>query len=55
LWTSPGVTITPHVAGNTVGAMERAWAVAVQQIDRYASGQAPTNLVVVPSGWSSAA
>ena len=54
LWASPGVTITPHVAGNTAGAMERAWAVAVQQIGMFARGQAPTNLVVVPPGWSSA-
>jgi phosphoglycerate dehydrogenase-like enzyme len=52
LWSSPGVTITPHVAGNTEGAMERAWAVAVQQISMYARGQTPTNLVLVPTGWS---
>ena len=54
LWASPGVTITPHVAGNTEGAMERAWAVARQQIGLYARGQAPTNLVIVPPGWTSA-
>ncbi|HSY39201.1 MAG TPA: NAD(P)-dependent oxidoreductase [Polyangia bacterium] len=54
LWASPGVTITPHVAGNTAGAMERAWVVAVQQIGMFARGQAPTNLVIVPPGWSSA-
>ena len=38
LWSSPGVTITPHVAGNTEGAMERAWTMAVQQIGMYARG-----------------
>src|SRR4051812_19240378 len=52
LWSSPGVTITPHVAGNTDGAMERAWTTAVQQIGMYARGEAPTNLVLVPTGWS---
>ena len=55
LWASPGVTITPHVAGNTEGALDRAWAVAAQQIGLFARGQAPTNLVVVPPGWTSAA
>jgi phosphoglycerate dehydrogenase-like enzyme len=52
LWASPGVRLTPHVAGNTAGAMERAWTVAVQQIGMYARGQAPSNLVLVPTGWS---
>jgi phosphoglycerate dehydrogenase-like enzyme len=52
LWASPGVTITPHVAGNTAGALGRAWTVAVQQIGLYARGQAPANLVIVPPGWS---
>ena len=51
LWASPGVTITPHVAGNTEGALGRAWAVAVQQLGMYARGQAPANLVIVPPGW----
>ena len=55
LWVSPGVTITPHVGGNTEGALERAWAVAVQQIALFARGQAPANLVIVPPGWTSAA
>ncbi len=52
LWASPGVTITPHVAGDTAGAMQRAWTVAVQQLGMYAHGQAPSNLVLVPAGWS---
>ena len=55
LWASPGVTITPHVGGNTEGALDRAWAVVVQQIGMYARGQAPTNLVIVPPGWTSPA
>ena len=55
LWASPGVTITPHVAGNTEGALERAWTVAVQQIGMYARGEAPANLVIFPPGWSAAA
>ncbi len=50
LWASPGVTITPHVAGNTEGALGRAWTVAVQQIGMFARGQAPSNLVIVPVG-----
>jgi len=54
LWTSPGVTITPHVAGDTAGSMERAWTVAVEQIGMYARGQIPSNLVLVPTGWSPA-
>jgi phosphoglycerate dehydrogenase-like enzyme len=46
LWTAPGVTITPHVAGSTDGLWERAWSIAVQQIDMYARGQTPANLVI---------
>jgi phosphoglycerate dehydrogenase-like enzyme len=54
LWGSPGVTITPHVGGNTEGALDRAWSVAVQQLGLFARGQAPANLVIVPPGWTSA-
>ena len=49
LWTSPGVTITPHVAGATAGVLERAWKVAAHQIDMYARGETPTNLIADPS------
>ena len=36
LWSAPGLLLTPHVAGSTVGAWERAWAVALDQISVYA-------------------
>ena len=46
LWTAPGVSITPHVAGSTEGLSERAWRIAVEQIDTYARGRPPANLVI---------
>lgn len=49
LWTTPGVTITPHVGGATVGLGERAWRVAVEQLLLYARGRTPTNLVIPAS------
>ena len=48
LWSAPGLLLTPHVAGSTVGAWERAWAVAVDQISVYADGGRPPNLVAGP-------
>lgn len=45
LWSAPGLILTPHVAGSTAGAWERAWKVARRQIDAYASGEDPPNLV----------
>lgn len=45
LWATPGVVITPHVAGSTEGVRERAWAVALSQIEQWARGEAPENLV----------
>ncbi len=45
LWDAPGVLITPHVGGNTAGAMGRAWKVAARQVAAYAAGQDPLNLV----------
>jgi phosphoglycerate dehydrogenase-like enzyme len=38
LWSAPGLLLTPHVAGSTAGAWERAWAVAMHQIEVFASG-----------------
>jgi phosphoglycerate dehydrogenase-like enzyme len=46
LWTVPGVTITPHVAGSTAGLSERAWSVALAQLEAFARGQTPDNLVI---------
>ncbi|HEV7421814.1 MAG TPA: 2-hydroxyacid dehydrogenase [Mycobacterium sp.] len=48
LWSAPGLLLTPHVAGSTAGAWERAWAVALRQIEVYAGGGQPPNLVAGP-------
>jgi phosphoglycerate dehydrogenase-like enzyme len=48
LWTTPGVTITPHVAGVTEGMEDRARAVAVEQISMFARGETPSNVVLGP-------
>ncbi|BBY29014.1 2-hydroxyacid dehydrogenase [Mycolicibacterium sediminis] len=45
LWSAPGLILTPHVAGSTAGAWERAWQVARRQIDAYVAGGTPPNLV----------
>jgi phosphoglycerate dehydrogenase-like enzyme len=45
LWDAPGVLILPHVGGNTDGMNDRAWGVATQQIEAFAAGQEPPNLV----------
>jgi phosphoglycerate dehydrogenase-like enzyme len=49
LWSAPGLLLTPHVAGSTAGAWERAWAVAMHQIEVFASGGQPPNLVAGPN------
>jgi phosphoglycerate dehydrogenase-like enzyme len=46
LWTEPGVTITPHIAGMTTDVYQRGWAIAVAQLDAYARGESPPNLVM---------
>lgn len=48
LWSAPGLLLTPHVAGSTEGAWERAWAVARDQLHRYAAGRPITNVVAGP-------
>lgn len=45
LWTALGILLTPHVAGNSRGSTERAYAVATWEIARFAAGQQPKNLV----------
>ena len=45
LWRAPGVLITPHVAGATIGSDDRAWAVAAKQIALFAQGRTPENVV----------
>jgi phosphoglycerate dehydrogenase-like enzyme len=48
LWSAPNLLLTPHVAGSTAGAWERAWAVAREQLTVYADGGTPPNLVAGP-------
>jgi phosphoglycerate dehydrogenase-like enzyme len=48
LWSAPGLLLTPHVAGSTEGAEDRAWTVARTQIECYADGDVPPNLVAGP-------
>ena len=50
LWSAPGLLLTPHVSGMTAGAWERAWNIARHQLDLYAGGGRPTNVVVGPTG-----
>ena len=45
LWTAPGLLLTPHVAGSCTGHTQRAYAVAVAEISRFAAGEEPRNLV----------
>ncbi|TNM68533.1 phosphoglycerate dehydrogenase [Streptomyces sp. NP160] len=45
LWDAPGLLLTPHVAGNTEGAGERAWTQVAEQVSAYARGERPPNLV----------
>ncbi|WP_319448507.1 MULTISPECIES: 2-hydroxyacid dehydrogenase [unclassified Mycobacterium] len=45
LWSAPGLLLTPHVAGSTEAAWQRAWAVALRQLEAYARGTDPPNLV----------
>jgi phosphoglycerate dehydrogenase-like enzyme len=45
LWTAPGVMISPHSAGDTPGADRAAWALAAEQLRRYAAGAELANVV----------
>jgi phosphoglycerate dehydrogenase-like enzyme len=45
LWTAPGVMISPHSAGDTPGADRAAWALAAEQLRRYAAGERLENVV----------
>lgn len=48
LWHVPGVLITPHVGGSVTGAVERAYAIAAEQIAQFVAGRDPENLVTAP-------
>jgi phosphoglycerate dehydrogenase-like enzyme len=45
LWTAPNLTLTPHSAGDTPGAERAAWALAGDQLRRYAAGDPLRNVV----------
>jgi phosphoglycerate dehydrogenase-like enzyme len=45
LWTLPNVLISPHVAGDSDGAAERAFTLAGDQVRRFAAGQPLVNQV----------
>jgi phosphoglycerate dehydrogenase-like enzyme len=45
LWDAPGVTITPHLAGDTAAAERRAFALVGEQVRRYARGEPLANVV----------
>jgi phosphoglycerate dehydrogenase-like enzyme len=45
LWTAPNLVITPHSAGDTPGAERAAWALAGEQLRRYAAGDPLCNVV----------
>jgi phosphoglycerate dehydrogenase-like enzyme len=49
LFSTPGVTVTPHIGGGTEGWLARGWKVAAQQIDQYARVGRPENLVIEAS------
>jgi phosphoglycerate dehydrogenase-like enzyme len=45
LWDAPGVLITPHLAGDTVAAERRAFALVGEQVRRYARNEPLVNVV----------
>jgi phosphoglycerate dehydrogenase-like enzyme len=45
LWSAPGLLLTPHVAGATTDAIQRAMAVVRDQLARYAAGEPLLNIV----------
>jgi phosphoglycerate dehydrogenase-like enzyme len=45
LWDAPNLILTPHSAGDTPGADRAAWALAGEQLHRYARGDALLNVV----------
>ena len=45
LWTLPSVLLSPHSAGDTIGAERAAWRLAWEQLHRYAAGEPLLNVV----------
>jgi phosphoglycerate dehydrogenase-like enzyme len=50
LWRTPGTVVSPHVAGDTPLAEERAWALCGSQLRRFAAGE-PLRNVLGPDGY----
>jgi phosphoglycerate dehydrogenase-like enzyme len=50
LWRAPGAVVSPHVAGDTPRAERAAWALAGDQLRRFAAGE-PLRNVVGPGGY----
>jgi phosphoglycerate dehydrogenase-like enzyme len=46
LWKAPGLLLTPHVGGDTLGFEERAARICAEQIAQFARGDRPANLVL---------
>lgn len=46
LWSMPNVLLTPHVGGSVRGTLRRAYALAGEQLRRYAAGEPLENVVV---------
>ncbi|MDO9353137.1 MAG: 2-hydroxyacid dehydrogenase [Solirubrobacteraceae bacterium] len=46
LWKAPGLLLTPHVGGDTLGFEERAARICAGQIAEFARGERPENLVI---------
>jgi phosphoglycerate dehydrogenase-like enzyme len=47
LWTTPGVLVTPHMAGDSPESFVRAYALVADQVERYRAGVALVNAVSV--------
>ncbi|MBB3661503.1 MULTISPECIES: 2-hydroxyacid dehydrogenase [Prauserella salsuginis group] len=45
LWTAPNVMITPHTGGFVDGRLARSYAIVARELERYAGGELPENLV----------
>jgi phosphoglycerate dehydrogenase-like enzyme len=45
LWSTPGVLITPHIAGDVSAEEDRAWALIADQLGRLARGEPLRNVV----------
>lgn len=46
LWSAPGLLLTPHVGGDTLGFEERAARIAARSIAQFAAGEPVENLVI---------